>query len=76
MHGTWKMIVSIQHLSNGRCSSLAILGHYEWQVHFAPCDVDMSSVRARFAPDGKLSISVQRRISGQAYGCGHTGGIF
>jgi len=50
--------------------------HYEWQVHFASCDADMSSVRARFAPDGKLSISVQRRISGQAYGCGQMGGIF
>ncbi|OJA18218.1 hypothetical protein AZE42_06182 [Rhizopogon vesiculosus] len=44
--------------------------HYEWQVHFAPGDADMPSVRARFASDGKLSISVQRRIPGQAYGCG------
>ncbi|KAG1729839.1 uncharacterized protein EDB91DRAFT_1059838 [Suillus paluster] len=42
--------------------------HYEWQVHFAPGDADMSSARARFAPDGKLSISVQRRIPGQSYG--------
>lgn len=45
-----------------------MLGHYEWQVHFAPGDADMPSVRARFAPDGKLTITVQRRIPGQTSG--------
>lgn len=42
--------------------------HYEWLVHFAPGDADMPSVRARFAPDGKLTITVQRRIPGQTSG--------
>ncbi|KAG2038990.1 hypothetical protein BDR03DRAFT_861013 [Suillus americanus] len=44
--------------------------HYEWQVHFAPGDADMPSVRARFAPDGKLTITVQRRAPGQTSGYG------
>jgi hypothetical protein len=42
--------------------------HYEWQAHFAPGDADMPSVRARFAPDGKLTITVQRRVPGQTSG--------
>ncbi|EGN98744.1 hypothetical protein SERLA73DRAFT_53840 [Serpula lacrymans var. lacrymans S7.3] len=43
--------------------------HYEWQVRFAPGDVDMSSVRARFNSDGRLSIDVQRHTaeSGHIY---------
>ncbi|KIJ60379.1 hypothetical protein HYDPIDRAFT_98877 [Hydnomerulius pinastri MD-312] len=40
--------------------------HYEWQIRFALGDVDMSTVRVRFSPDGKLTIDVQRRIPGQA----------
>ncbi|KAG2364567.1 hypothetical protein BDR07DRAFT_1279454 [Suillus spraguei] len=44
--------------------------HYEWQVYFAPGDADMPSVRARFAPDGKLTITVQRRVPGQTSGYG------
>ncbi|KAG1781768.1 hypothetical protein EV702DRAFT_962306 [Suillus placidus] len=50
--------------------------HYEWQIHFAPGDADMPSVRARFAPDGKLTITVQRRIPGQTYGRGPLGTRF
>ncbi|KAF8554454.1 hypothetical protein OG21DRAFT_1412550 [Imleria badia] len=40
--------------------------HYEWQIRFAAGDVDMSTVRARFGPDGKFSIEVQRRTHGQS----------
>lgn len=50
--------------------------HYEWLVHFAPGDADMPSVRARFAPDGKLTITVQRRVPGQTYGRGPMGTRF
>ncbi|KAH7884271.1 hypothetical protein F5I97DRAFT_1812075 [Phlebopus sp. FC_14] len=39
--------------------------HYEWQIRFAPGDVDMSTVRARIGSDGKLTIDVQRYIPGQ-----------
>jgi len=41
-------------------------GHYEWQIRFAAGEVDMSTVRARFGEDGKLSIEVQRRAPGQS----------
>ncbi|KAF9232958.1 hypothetical protein BU15DRAFT_54497 [Melanogaster broomeanus] len=41
--------------------------HYEWQIRFALGDVDMSTVRALFGQDGKLTLEVQRRIPGQ--GC-------
>ncbi|KAI0822571.1 hypothetical protein BC628DRAFT_1327016 [Trametes gibbosa] len=36
--------------------------HYEWEVAFAPSDVDMMSVRAVFEPDGQLVIHVRRRL--------------
>lgn len=36
-------------------------GHYEWQIRFAPHDIDMSSVRALFDDEGHLTINVQRR---------------
>ncbi|EIW57184.1 uncharacterized protein TRAVEDRAFT_125671 [Trametes versicolor FP-101664 SS1] len=35
--------------------------HYEWEVAFSPSDVDMTSVRAVFAPDGQLIIHVRRK---------------
>ncbi|KAI0635550.1 hypothetical protein C8Q77DRAFT_1071575 [Trametes polyzona] len=35
--------------------------HYEWEVAFAPLDVDMMTVRAVFEPDGRLVIHVRRR---------------
>ncbi|KAJ8496816.1 hypothetical protein ONZ51_g865 [Trametes cubensis] len=35
--------------------------HYEWEVTFAPADVDMMSVRAVFESDGQLVIHVRRR---------------
>jgi len=35
--------------------------HYEWQISFAPHDIDMSSVHAKFGADGHLTIDVQRR---------------
>ncbi|KAG5719860.1 hypothetical protein E4T56_gene16140 [Termitomyces sp. T112] len=34
--------------------------HYEWQICFAPCDVDLSAVQARFEPGGQLTIDVRR----------------
>ncbi|KAF8440463.1 hypothetical protein L210DRAFT_3539736 [Boletus edulis BED1] len=40
--------------------------HYEWQIRFAAGDVDMSTVRARFGQDAKLTIEVQRRVPGQS----------
>ena len=40
-------------------------GHYEWQIRFAPGDVDMATVRAQLGSDGKLSIEVQRCLPGQ-----------
>lgn len=39
--------------------------HYEWQIRFAPGDVDMAIVRAQLGSDGKLSIEVQRCTPGQ-----------
>lgn len=39
--------------------------HYEWQIRFAPGDVDMATVRAQLGSDGKLSIEVQRCLPGQ-----------
>ncbi|KAI0671361.1 hypothetical protein C8Q78DRAFT_973440 [Trametes maxima] len=35
--------------------------HYEWEVAFAPLDVDMRSVKAVFEPDGQLVIHIRRR---------------
>ncbi|KAG6330975.1 hypothetical protein ID866_8115 [Astraeus odoratus] len=35
--------------------------HYEWQIRFAPGDVDMATVRARHTQDGQLTIEVQRQ---------------
>ncbi|TFK36734.1 hypothetical protein BDQ12DRAFT_239064 [Crucibulum laeve] len=34
--------------------------HYEWQISFAPHDIDMSAVHAKFDPDGRLTIDVRR----------------
>ncbi|KAL4064229.1 hypothetical protein V8B97DRAFT_1321844 [Scleroderma yunnanense] len=39
--------------------------HYEWQIRFAPGDVDMGTVRAQLGSDGMLSIEVQRCPPGQ-----------
>lgn len=36
--------------------------HYEWQIQFAPGDVDMSTTRARLDKDGKFIINVERRL--------------
>lgn len=36
-------------------------GHYEWEIAFAPYDVDMASVKAKFEPGGRLLITVARR---------------
>ncbi|KAF8988562.1 hypothetical protein BDQ17DRAFT_1257614 [Cyathus striatus] len=36
--------------------------HYEWIISFQPYDVDMSSVHAKFDPDGRLTIDVKRRM--------------
>ncbi|KAN0092925.1 hypothetical protein V8E55_003709 [Tylopilus felleus] len=47
-------------------STTPLPGHYEWQIRFAAGDVDMSTVRARFGQDGKLTIEVQRRVPGQS----------
>ncbi|KAI5828142.1 hypothetical protein K523DRAFT_245227 [Schizophyllum commune Tattone D] len=35
--------------------------HYEWEIAFAPYDVDMASVKAKFEPGGRLLITVARR---------------
>jgi len=35
--------------------------HYEWQIRFAPHDIDMNSIRALFDDKGHLTINVQRR---------------
>ncbi|TRM64560.1 hypothetical protein BD626DRAFT_400932 [Schizophyllum amplum] len=35
--------------------------HYEWEIAFAPYDVDMGSVKAKFEPGGRLLITVARR---------------
>lgn len=37
------------------------IGHYEWQIRFAPRDIDMNSIRALFDDNGYLTINVQRR---------------
>ena len=39
--------------------------HYEWEVTFAPADVDMMSVRAVFESDGQLVIHVRRRLGAE-----------
>ncbi|KAG6873467.1 hypothetical protein C0995_015170 [Termitomyces sp. Mi166 len=39
--------------------------HYEWQICFAPRDVDLSAVQAKFESSGHLTIDV-RRVVGHA----------
>jgi len=36
--------------------------HYEWQIDFAPHDVDMLAIRAKFEQDGLLIISAERIV--------------
>ena len=45
-----------------------IAAHYEWEVVFAPGDVDMLSVRAVFEADGQLLIHVRRRLGAAGSG--------
>lgn len=65
MLGIWNVIVSEEF----SCLMVSFTdprpGHYEWQIRFTAGDVDMSTVRARFGQDGKLTIEVQRRTPGQ-----------
>ncbi|KAH9921200.1 uncharacterized protein BXZ73DRAFT_91836 [Epithele typhae] len=49
------VVADLWHLEND--------SHYEWEVVFAPGDVDMMSVRAVFEQDGQLAIHVRRRMS-------------
>lgn len=41
-------------------------GHYEWQISFAPHDIDMSSIHAKFEANGHLFIDIHR-ISQHAF---------
>ncbi|KAG6856275.1 hypothetical protein H0H87_005960 [Tephrocybe sp. NHM501043] len=34
--------------------------HYEWQINFAPRDIDLTAVQAKFEPNGYLTVDVQR----------------
>ncbi|KAJ6613605.1 hypothetical protein B0H10DRAFT_1805231 [Mycena sp. CBHHK59/15] len=35
--------------------------HYEWQITFPPHDVDISTIRAKFDAQGRLTVSAGRR---------------
>ncbi|GLB40719.1 hypothetical protein LshimejAT787_0805900 [Lyophyllum shimeji] len=41
--------------------------HYEWQISFAPRDIDMTAIHAKFEPNGHLFIDVSR-LAGSSWG--------
>ena len=61
MRGIWRIIVSLGSTSLEPVTDERDAGHYEWEIAFAPYDVDMASVKAKFEPGGRLLITVARR---------------
>jgi len=41
--------------------------HYEWQIQFAPHDINMNSIRVVFDDEAQLTIRIERRNPGFSF---------